>query len=98
MTKSGSFAHLIRPHCETHQRVRPEGLRNRHVGGVAALRDQHAADARNVVAGVEGVPAAADIGFEPAGEVAGGPGFWHADVAEIAGAIARWNVHAAAER
>src|SRR5204862_7277353 len=57
-----------------------------------------AADPRHVVARVEGAPVPAEIGFEPAGEIARGPGLWRADVAEIARAIARGNVHAAAER
>src|SRR6202022_1256696 len=68
------------------------------VGGIAALRDQHAADSRLVVAGIERMPAAAEIGLEPAGEIAHRPGLRRADVAEIAGAIARRYVHAAAER
>ena len=79
------------------QRVGAEGVRDRHVGGVAALADQDAADARHVVARVEGVPAAAEIGLEPAGEIHRRVGRRHADVAEIAGAIARRDVHAAAE-
>src|SRR5206468_3776184 len=60
--------------------------------------DQHAADSRHVVARVECVPAPAKIGLEPAGEIHWAIGRWHADVPEIAGAIARRNVHAAAER
>ena len=89
---------LVGPHLEADQRVRPEGLGDRNVGGVAPLRDQDAADPRHVVARIEHLPVAADIGLEPAGEIAGGPRLRRADVAEIAGAIARRNVHAAAER
>src|SRR5438034_11296395 len=74
---------LVGPHLETDQRVRSEGLGDRNVGGIASLRDQDAADPRHVVAGIEGVPVPAEIGFEPAGEVAGGPGLWRAHVAEI---------------
>ena len=40
---------------------------------------------------------AADIGFDPAGEIPHRPWLRRADVAEIPGAIARGNVHAAAE-
>src|SRR5262249_17764630 len=57
-----------------------------------------AADARHVVAGVEGEPAAAEIDLEPGAEIHRIGLRWHADVAEIAGAVARRDVHAAAER
>lgn len=62
--------HLVGPDLETHERVGSERLRDRDVRGIAPARDQHAADPRDVVARIEGVPVAADIGLEPAGEVA----------------------------
>src|SRR5258705_9988394 len=43
-------------------------------------------------------PRPAKIRLEPAGEIHRVIRGWHADVAEIAGAIARRNVHAATER
>src|SRR5712672_4758792 len=89
---------LISPDFKAEEGVGPEGLGDWNVCGIAALGDQDAADPRNVVARIEGVPVAADIGFEPAGKIACGVGRRHPDVAEIAGAIARRNVHAAAER
>src|SRR5713226_4095669 len=89
---------LISPYFEADQGVWPEGLGNWNVCGIAALGDQDTADARNVVARIEGIPAAADIGFEPGGKIPCGIGRRHAYVTEIAGAISRWNVHAAAER
>src|SRR5215207_5696134 len=89
---------LVGPDLEAGQGVWPEGLGDRHIGSVAPLRDQDAADPGHVVARIEGAPVPAEIGLEPAGEIAHGPGFWRADIAEIAGAIARRNVHAAAER
>src|SRR4029453_227479 len=91
------LAHLIRPYLEAPQRVGAEGVGDGNVGGVAAASDQDAADAGHVVARVERVPASAEIGLEPAGEIHRAIGRRHADVAEIAGAIARRNVHAAAE-
>src|SRR5438105_14220943 len=93
-----SSRNLVGPDLEAGQCVWPEGLGDRHIGSIAALRNQDAADPRNVVARIEGTPVPAEIGFEPAGEIACGPGFRRADVAEIARAIARGNVHAAAER
>src|SRR5208337_2186435 len=59
-------ADLVRPDLETEQRIRPEGVSDRHVGCVAALTDQHAADSRDVVARIKGVPPPAKIGLEPA--------------------------------
>ena len=70
------------------------------IGTSAASRpvsDQHAADSRDVIARIEGVPPSAKIGLEPAGEIHRAIGRRHADVAKVAGAIARRNIHAAAE-
>ena len=50
------------------------------------------------MAGVEGVPAAAEIDLEPGAEIHRLRLGRHADVAEIAGAVARRDVHAAAQR
>src|ERR1700741_5431748 len=89
---------FVSPNLEADERVGSESLGNGNVGGIAALRDQHATDSRNVVARIESVPAAADIGLEPASKISGGIRRRHADIPEVAGAIARGNVHAAAER
>ena len=75
-----------------------EAGRERHVGGVAAGRHQDAADPRRVVAGVEGVPAAAEVDLEPGAEVHRVGLRRDADVAEVAGAVAGRDVQAAAER
>src|SRR6185369_3645300 len=75
--------HLVGPDLEPGQCVWPEGLGDRHIGSVAPLRDQDAADPGLVVARIEGAPVPAEIGFEPAGEIAYGPRFRRADVAEI---------------
>src|SRR5258708_6273688 len=88
---------FVGPYLEADQGVRPEGLGDRHIGGIAALRYQDAADPRHVVARIEHVPASADIGLEPAGEVTHRPRQRGADVAEVPGAVARRNIHAAAE-
>src|SRR5437899_4871813 len=89
---------LVGPDLEADQCVRAKGLRDRNVAGIAPLRDQDAPLPRLVVAGIEGVPAPADEGLEPAGEIAHRPRLWRADVAQIPGAISRGNVHATAER
>ena len=51
---------LVGPHPERLEDVRTERVDERNIGGVAPARDQDAADARHVVAGVEGVPLAAE--------------------------------------
>src|ERR1700738_4126858 len=61
--------YLVRPNFKADQRIWPEGLGNWNVCGIAALGDQDATDPRNVVARIEGVPAAANIGLEPGGKI-----------------------------
>jgi hypothetical protein len=65
----GRLHDFVGPNLKADQGVWPEGLANWNVCGIAAPGDQDAADPRNVVARIEGVPAAADIGFEPAGKI-----------------------------
>ena len=67
------------------------------VGGVAADGHEDAADAGDVVAGVEGPPAIAEVDFEPGAEIHGAGGERDADVAEVAGGVARGDIEAAAE-
>ena len=80
------------------ERGRAEGGRQGHVDRVAAVGHQHAADPGDVVPGVEGVPAAAEVGLEPGAEVHRQGGRGDADVAEVAGRVAGRDVQAAAER
>src|SRR5207248_8175914 len=51
------------------ERVRTEGRGDRDIRRVAAPREQHPADARDVVARVENVPLTAEIDFEPGREI-----------------------------
>ena len=88
---------LICPNLEADQRVRSECMGDGNIRGITPLRDQDAANSRHVVSRIEGMPTAADIGLEPAGKIARRPRLWCSDVAEIAGAITRRNVHAAAQ-
>src|SRR3984957_4485613 len=94
---SSFFCDLVGPNPEADQRVRSKSLGNRNVRGITALGDQDAADPRNVVPRTERLPPAAGMGLDQAGKIPRGPRQRHADLAEIAGAISRWNVHAAAE-
>src|ERR1700733_12866113 len=85
------------PYLEACQRIRPERIADRDVGGVAAAGNQHAADPRLIVPGVERMPLAIEVGLEPSGEIHRLRIGRHADIAEIAGAVTGWNVHAAAQ-
>src|SRR4051812_31985209 len=82
-----SSGDLVGPDAESQQRIGPEGRADSDVRGVTAARDQDAPDARDVVAGIEGVPGAAQIGFEPAGEVHGRGVLGAANITQVAGAI-----------
>ncbi len=62
---------LLGPNLEALEDRRPKGARDRGIGRVPAARDQDATDARRVVARIECVPGAAQVGFEPAGEIHG---------------------------
>src|SRR3954451_1925229 len=64
----------------------------------AASRPRAMADAGNVVAGIERIPAAAEIDLEPGAEIHRIRLRRNADVAQITGAIARRDVHAATQR
>src|SRR5271166_6530523 len=56
-------------HRKAAEGVGTKGRGNRDVRRIAAAGDQDPPDARNVVTRVKGVPLAAEIGFEPGGEI-----------------------------
>src|SRR5262249_47247550 len=85
------------PYFEGHQLVQAEGVAQGNVGRIPAPRHQDPPDAPGVIPRVEDDPFPADVSFKPRREIHR-PGGRHADVAEVAGAIARREVHAAAER
>lgn len=89
---------LIRPHLEAFQRRRPEAGCERDIRRVSASGDQDAPDAGRIVASIEGVPSVAEIGLEPGRKVHGRIGWRPADIAEIASAVTRRDIHATAER
>src|SRR2546428_1701303 len=88
---------LVGPDGETRQRAGTERVADRHIRRIASTRDEHAADPRNVVPRIKRMPAASDIGLEPGGKIHRTVRRRDADIAEIARAVARRNVHAAAE-
>ena len=49
----GELYNFIGPNLEADERVGSECLSNGNVGGIAALRDQHATDSRGIVACIE---------------------------------------------
>ena len=91
------IAHFVSPYFETFQRVGAKRTANGDIGGVAATGYQHTADARYIIAGVEGIPTAVKVSFEPTGEIHSTVGRRHADIAQVTCAIACRNVHAATE-
>ena len=84
-------------HAEPGQRERPERGDERDVDRVAAAPDDHTADARRVVARVEGVPAAVEVGLEPGREVHRLGGWRRLDVRDVAEHVAGRDVQGAAE-
>src|SRR6185436_13208232 len=88
---------LVGPDAEALERARAESGGDRDVG-VAPACDQDAPGAGLVVAWIEGVPGAAQVRLEPAGEVHRRVRRGQADVAEVARAVAGGDVQAAAER
>ena len=79
------------------ERVGTERVAERDVGRITPTGNQDAPDPGGVVPRIKRVPAPSEIGLKPCGEVHWAPGR-DADVAEIARAGPRGNVHAAAER
>src|SRR6516164_4950838 len=89
--------YLVGLHDEALERVGTERGANCHVGGVAATGHQDAADAWRIVPRIERVPPIAEIDLEPSAEIHRIGIRQNANIAEIAGAVARGDVHAAAE-
>ena len=59
------FLHLVGDDVERHELMGTERSDQSHVGGIASMGDEDAADAGHVVARVEGVPTPSEIGLEP---------------------------------
>src|SRR5450631_3242505 len=90
--------YFVGPHPEALQNVGTEGHGDGNVRRIAAPRDQDAADAALIVAGVEDAPFASDICLEPSREIHRCVHGRHADIAQIAGAITSRNVQTPAKR
>ena len=81
--------HFLGGHAKVDQGARTESEGQRHVGSIAAAGDQDPADARIIVAGVECVPPPTQKDLDPGGKVLRRMRRRQADVADIAGTIAR---------
>src|ERR1700674_439837 len=88
--------HFVADDEEFLQNSAAEVGRERYIGSVPADGHDDAADAGNVMPGIEGIPTAAKIDFEPAAEIHG-EHERHTDVAHVTGDVARGNVHATAK-
>src|SRR4051794_19924015 len=89
---------LFRRDRESHQLSDAERGGNRDVGGIPSARHDDPADPGTVVPRVKSVPAAVQVDFEPGAEIHRRRIAGDADIAEIAGAIPRRDIHAAAQR
>jgi len=89
---NGRFHHFVGPNLEPGQSVPTECGGDGDIGGVAAPRDQHPAYSRRIVARIEHLPAAFEIGFERCREIAWRVGRRRADIAEIARTVTSWDV------
>jgi len=67
--KQGQSGQFIGPDLEFRQSVVSECLGQRHIGGIAAARDQNSRKPRFVVARVEHVPFTSEKDLHPSGEV-----------------------------
>jgi len=88
---------LISPDPKALQCVGSKRRRNGDIAGITASRHQDATPAGYIVARVEGVPAAADPCLEPGSEVANVVRRGHSEIAQVAGAVSRRDIQAAAE-
>ena len=82
---------------ESHQGTRTEGVAEGDVTRVSAPANKDAADTPDVVAGIESVPTPAEKRLKPSREVHRPVRRRNTDIAKVAGAIARRNIHATAE-
>ena len=85
-------------HLETDQLSGTEGRRNSDIGRVTSPRDHNAANPRMVVPRVKGEPATIQEYLIPCAKVHGGRIGRDADIAKIARAVPRRDVHAAGKR
>ena len=89
---------LLGYHLKSHKLGDPKGGRYRDVRSVTTAAHDNTADAGMVVPRVNGVPTTIEKDFGPAAEIHGIGINRNADVAEVASAISRGNIHAPTER
>src|SRR6186997_1598832 len=88
---------FVGPDAKRMQLVNAEGGGEGHVGRIAPARHQYPTDAWHVVAGIKGVPLAAEVRLEPGAEVHWSIGWRHADVAQVPCAVASGDIAVAAK-
>ena len=89
---------LVGPDLKPREPRRAVDRGERAIHGVEAAGDFDAADARNIEAGVEGLPAVADIDLHVGVEIHRRAGILEGHVRDVAGDVARGDIEAAAER
>src|ERR1035437_10199753 len=95
---SHTFRDFIRPNFKALQSVLAERGGDGNIGRVAASRDEHSSNPGHVVPWIECVPGATEIDFNPRCKIHRTVRRQRPHVAQVAGAVTRRNIHAAAER
>ena len=95
---AGAWSHLIGDHLKSQELGSPESRGYSCVGGVASARHHNSANAWPVVARIHRMPVAIEKDVKPGAEIHGCRIGGDSDVSKIAGAIARRNVEATAQR
>lgn len=88
--------HLLRRYAEGAKPMQAKGIHKRYIRRIPPARNQHMADTRHIMACIEGPLSLSQKNLEPRAEITGIAIRLHPDIRQIAGAIARGNVHAAA--
>jgi hypothetical protein len=89
-----SAARPVDPDLEAHKSIGSERGGDGKIDGIAAPRHQHPSDPVHIIAGVKGVSPVSEIRLEPRSEIRRAIRWWHSDITEIIGAVARQNVQA----
>jgi hypothetical protein len=88
---------FVGPDGERLELIDSKRRRQGNIGGITTAGHEHAPDAGNVVTRVKRVPLPAQECLEPRAEIHRAWRRWQADIAQIAGAIARGHIQAAAQ-
>lgn len=89
--------YFISPYFEAFEHIGAKDIADWNISGISALGNQYSSDPWDVVARIKRMPATAKIDFKPGGKVHRLWCRWNANITQIACAITRWNIQAAAK-